>query len=204
MAHNTSGPRNSSDGHCQICEEGTYGDDPQRRSCEDCPAGYFCPAGTESPTANPCPEGAYCPAGVGSPVPCPAGTYGNQSKATAVSDCIPCPRNSFNQLENRTGCLPCGSSSLSEEGATLCSCIGKFRSFQPSDAMCLCIWGHVFDDPSSREREEGDSDSDCRPEVCVLITLTCITFHCTALNILVHSSPDSIISEMDRIWFTRN
>lgn len=167
-ALNTSGPRDSHEKHCEVCPAGTYGNDPQRRFCHRCPAGYFCPVGTKSPTANPCPEGSYCPAGVGEAQPCSPGSYGNRSLATKASDCYPCPTNTFNPLPNQKACLPCGSSSLSEEGQARCQCIGQSRSFQVSDGSCTCILRYVFDDPSTKEREEGNSDLDCRPLVCKL------------------------------------
>lgn len=166
QALNTSGLRNSHEDHCEICEPGKYGNDPQRRFCAQCPAGYYCPRGSKSPTTNPCPEGSYCPAGVGAPQSCPPGSYGNRSRATAESDCYACPRNTFNNLERQRACLPCGSSSVSEEGQTLCTCLGKSRSFQVSDGSCVCLLRYVFDDPSSKEREEGNSALDCRPMVC--------------------------------------
>lgn len=165
-ALNTSGLRDSHADHCGICPDGTYGNHPMRLFCDRCPAGYFCPRGTKSPEANPCPEGSYCPAGVGEAQPCAPGSYGNRSRATAASDCFPCPRNTFNNLPNQRACLPCGSSSVSEEGQALCACLGKSRSFQVSDGSCTCLLRYVFDDPSSKEREEGNGDLDCRPMVC--------------------------------------
>ena len=168
QALNTSKLRAYHDDHCQECVAGTYGNHPRRLFCGQCPAGFFCPNGTKGPFDNLCPEGAYCPAGVGEAQACPPGTYGNRSRATKESDCFPCPANTFNNLENQRACLPCGSSSVSAEGQTLCTCLGQSRSFQSSDGACVCLLGYVFDDPSSREREDGDSDLDCRPMVCNL------------------------------------
>lgn len=163
LDNSTSKLRVYHDDHCQECVAGTYGNHPQRLFCGQCPAGFFCPNGTKGPFDNLCPEGAYCPAGVGEAQACPPGTYGNRSRATKESDCFPCPANTFNNLENQRACLPCGSSSVSAEGQTLCTCLGQSRSFQSSDGACVCLLGYVFDDPSSREREDGDSDLDCRP-----------------------------------------
>ena len=172
QALNSSGLRDSHEKHCQECPAGDYGNDPERRFCSPCPAGFFCPVATKGPFDNECPEGAYCPARVGEAQPCPPGTYGNRTRASKESDCYPCPANTFNNLENQRACLPCGSSSVSSEGQTLCTCLGQSRSFQSSDGACVCRLGYVFDDPSSREREEGDSDLDCRPLVCEL----CLVF----------------------------
>ena len=41
---------------------------------EDCPRGYYCPAGT----------------GNGESYPCPPGSYGNVTGYTEEADCIPC------------------------------------------------------------------------------------------------------------------
>ena len=49
-----------------------------------CVGGYFCTAGSTSPTSQLCPGGAYCPGGAaGAPYLCPAGRFGNTS---GVSD----------------------------------------------------------------------------------------------------------------------
>ena len=65
-----------------------------------CAAGFFCLLGsptrfpyTADPSGNwgPCPPGSYCPEGTSDPIPCPAGTYSNQERATAITYCIDCP-----------------------------------------------------------------------------------------------------------------
>ena len=165
QALNTSGKRDSHDEHCQICRGGTYGNHPQRLVCDICPAGFFCPNGTKGPFDHPCPEGAYCPAGSAVAQPCPPGFYGNLSQATAASDCFPCPENTFNHLFNQTACVPCGSSSFSEEGQENCTCRGKNRYFQVSDGSCDCLAGYVFYGTADKKQEDGNSDLDCQPEV---------------------------------------
>ena len=160
-ALNSSGLRASHRNHCSICPPGTYGNHPQRRFCSECPAGYYCPNGTKSPTANPCPEGFFCPAGAPEPQPCSVGSYGNRERATKASDCFPCPPGTFNNLVSQRACLSCGSSSVSKEGQATCTCLGKSRSFQVSDRSCVCLLRYVFDD----DQAEGDSDLDCRPMV---------------------------------------
>jgi hypothetical protein len=42
-------------------------------------------------TLNDCPAGFYCPAGSTTPTPCNAGTYNDQTNMKAASDCKPCP-----------------------------------------------------------------------------------------------------------------
>ncbi|KAH8053278.1 calcium ion binding protein [Aureococcus anophagefferens] len=64
------------------CPAGTYGVEPglSDAACSGaCDAGYFCAAGSTSPTAALCgqyvdpPQAAYCPAGAGHPMPAPVG-----------------------------------------------------------------------------------------------------------------------------------
>lgn len=65
----------------------------------DCAAGYFCTtlAPTRYPQTftagkfGPCPAGYYCGVGNSDPVPCPAGKFSNQEKATSADYCLPCP-----------------------------------------------------------------------------------------------------------------
>ena len=165
QALNSTGERKSHEVHCQICRNGTYGNHPQRLECKTCPAGFFCPNGTKGPFDNPCPEGAYCPAGSGKEQPCPPGLYGNRSEATALSDCYRCPQNTFNNLQYQKACQPCGSSSFSEEGQELCTCLCKNRYFQVSDGSCDCRSGYVFYGVADKKQEDGNSDLDCQPEV---------------------------------------
>ena len=165
QALNSTGKRDDHDKHCEICRPGTYGNHPQRLVCDTCPAGFFCPNGTKGPYDNPCPEGAYCPAGSGVAQPCSPGSYGNRSQATAPSDCFPCPKNTFTNLENQTACRPCGSSSFSDEGQPECTCRGKNRYFQVTDGSCDCLAGFVFYGTADKKIEDGNSDLDCQPEV---------------------------------------
>jgi hypothetical protein len=45
----------------------------------DCPAGYYCPLGTQSPTQH----------------PCPGGTFREKPGARSIKDCRPCPAGQF-------------------------------------------------------------------------------------------------------------
>lgn len=55
---------------------------PDVGSCQTCPAGYYCPLASSTPTD--CPRGSYCVAGSFKPEPCPIGRYGNTSCKSAV------------------------------------------------------------------------------------------------------------------------
>lgn len=64
-----------------------------------CAAGYFCelgaksryPDGVGTSLSGPCPAGHYCPEGTQTPTPCASGTFSNQLKATDATFCLPCP-----------------------------------------------------------------------------------------------------------------
>lgn len=81
------------------CPVGTYNPSQNITSaagCLTCDAGYYCVEGSTAVT-GPCDAGFYCPAGSTGPkqVPCAAGTYRNQTTATAQSDCATCPCGSY-------------------------------------------------------------------------------------------------------------
>jgi len=38
-----------------------------------------------------CPQGYFCVTGTINPQPCPAGSFGNQTKVSVSTDCQPCP-----------------------------------------------------------------------------------------------------------------
>ena len=84
------------------CPAGTYGIEPglSDAACSgECDAGYFCAAGSTSPTAALCgqyvdpPQAAYCPAGAGHPMPAPVGfattpLWGSIYARTGVVECF--------------------------------------------------------------------------------------------------------------------
>lgn len=91
--------------------------------------------------------------------------YGNLTKATKASDCLPCPENTFNHLKGTEACKPCGSSAFAPEGSNTCTCKGLYRSFQVSDGACVCESGYVYYDVVDVQLEEGNSDKSCQPKV---------------------------------------
>ena len=105
------------------CPPGTYGDTTglTESKCSGlCSAGYYCTAGSTSPTQNLCPAGRFCLAGTGDPLSanppglCPAGTSSStgSSVCTACNDgdsslsgglCLPCAFNSYSVNTCRQG-----------------------------------------------------------------------------------------------------
>ena len=55
-----------------------------------CQAGFFCPAGSEVSNPQPCSAGHFCPEGTSSEVPCPVGTFSNDTGNVEAGDCTLC------------------------------------------------------------------------------------------------------------------
>lgn len=150
---------------CSICPEGTYGNATDRSICLTCPKGYYCPAGTGDGESYPCTAGYYCPLGSGYPRPCPAGMIGKVNRSESFSECIPCPANTFNDLEAQTYCRVCGSSANSFSNATACTCRGANRYHQHSTGSCVCYGDYIFYDETDEQQTDRDSDLDCQQPV---------------------------------------
>ena len=82
---------------CTPCTAGYYCDSsPLTAPTGTCDPGYFCSSGATDPRpletmANgPCPAGFYCPRNSSSPTPCPPGTYSPSTFNTEEADCTPC------------------------------------------------------------------------------------------------------------------
>lgn len=71
---------------CTICDQGyyCYGADIAQAQC---PGGYFCPAGTKSPTQYPCPAGTYSDNGAW----CSDESCGSGNSCKSCSDGFYCP-----------------------------------------------------------------------------------------------------------------
>ncbi|XP_061576515.1 uncharacterized protein si:ch211-286b4.4 [Cololabis saira] len=166
MPVNTSGLRGSKNTGCRLCEGGTFRTylSPILQ-CLPCPAGYYCPPGTDNYKNKSCPLGYICPRGSTQPVSCPPGSFGNLTHAENLEDCHPCPANTFNHLPAQKACFPCGSSSTSPAGSSSCTCIGKNRAFHYSDGSCLCRTGFIFYNELDFKSSTSDSELDCQPEV---------------------------------------
>ena len=147
---------------CRICPAGTYGNSTDRSECKSCPAGYYCPEGTGHGDTYPCQKGYYCPVGSPEQTPCPKGFYGTRIIATSEDDCEPCPTNTFQNKVGKTRCRPCGGTSGSSSGSAVCTCNGRYRSFQKSGKRCVCLSGYHFFDKSDKKYTDADSSEDCQ------------------------------------------
>ncbi|CAG5098823.1 Oidioi.mRNA.OKI2018_I69.XSR.g16008.t1.cds [Oikopleura dioica] len=81
---------------CLACPAGYYCDNPLGTSLpKQCNAGYYCNQNSFDKEENLCPVGHYCPAGTAEPVPCPVGTYLDDSGKEKLDDCKLCPPKKF-------------------------------------------------------------------------------------------------------------
>lgn len=74
------------------CPNGEYQDLEGQSACKVCPAGYYCTVDSITlcdPKYSNVPY--YCPSGKREYTICPDGTYNNQTKTTAIGDCLSCP-----------------------------------------------------------------------------------------------------------------
>jgi hypothetical protein len=111
-----------------LCPAGTYG----RRSglrdvseCTSCDAGSFCD-GTDPSSTQYCPAGAYCPPGSDTPDLCIPGTYSNRTGLQNVSECTLCDPGSFCDdygLTHVTG--PCSAGHFCSRGSSQPEPIGQ-------------------------------------------------------------------------------
>ncbi|MDR3742451.1 MAG: SMC family ATPase [Terracidiphilus sp.] len=80
----------------QTCPDNTYifkSGAIQQSDCTSCTEGYICTQGQA--VAEACPVGNYCPTGINGSLPCPLGTYSNETGNTIVHDCASCPAGYF-------------------------------------------------------------------------------------------------------------
>ena len=149
---------------CQECPSGQYRDDPLMSECENCPVGYYCPAGTGADGTKPiiCPPGHYCPEGnpEGKPRPCEPGSFSTE-EGLSQNQCTPCPQNTYNHLYGQQSCRPCGPSSFANPGSSKCTCEGTNRAFQYSDGTCICQNGFVYYSLAEADESSLNDGADC-------------------------------------------
>lgn len=125
---------------CTLCPPGEFCVGASAATSGICPAGYYCPDGTQFSTQYPCPAGTYststqlthaeqctacptsqyCTGGPAAPVDCPAGTYANRTRTAAVGECIQCP-SGYECIAGTEQPVPCGVGRYSAPGAGSCT-----------------------------------------------------------------------------------
>ncbi|KAK5868621.1 hypothetical protein PBY51_009620 [Eleginops maclovinus] len=119
------------------CPEGTYSSRPALSNgseCSSCGGGQYCssvglsePSGNckerfycregaksatpaDGPTGGLCPAGSYCPPASSSPLPCPPGTFSNNTGLSRPEECVSCPPGFYCLGSNNTSpsgqCFP--------------------------------------------------------------------------------------------------
>ena len=95
--------------------------------------------------------GFYCPRGSAAELPCPAGTRGNHSLATALNDCVACDIGTA-CVAGSSVALPCSPGRYSNEtGSPEChDCPRGFYQDLPGRSSCtLCVPGSYCPDEGS-------------------------------------------------------
>ena len=194
---------------CQECPSGQYRDDPLMSECENCPVGYYCPAGTGADGTRPiiCPAGHYCPEGnpEGKPRPCEPGSFSTE-EGLSQNQCTPCPENTYNHLYGQQSCRPCGPSSFANPGSSKCTCEGTNRAFQYSDGTCICQNGFVYYSLAEADESSLNDGADCLEivnEDCVSGQVRdALTRACEDPNNLTVECPNSICLDSDVYYNT--
>ena len=123
------------------CPGGHYCDGTA--TVQKCLAGYYCTA--RATKSNPttaaegggiCPAGHYCPLGSDSPIACPPGTYNPATAGENDGACLPCPAGKF--------CLNAGETSSSGSCTAGYKCAAAVRS-TPTPAADKCSTDHYCD-----------------------------------------------------------
>ena len=136
---------------CRLCDPGTAGDDPSRKTCNLCEPGYVCDQGatTSTPTepehnGRRCPRGEYCPEGSASGELCPPGTFNMLYQQSNISACIPCIEDRYQPNPGQPRCLLCPTGAKAPiRGSINCTCVGAHRSLQEGTGSCVCTPRHT-------------------------------------------------------------
>ncbi|XP_075695382.1 uncharacterized protein LOC142661742 isoform X5 [Rhinoderma darwinii] len=134
------------------CVNGKFQDLERESSCKICPLGFYCDTselgGVVIP--QPCPAGYFCPRGTQSGVEhrCPGGTYSSASQLAAQAECRSCPSGYY-----------CAGEGLTEPSGRCLPgfwCIGRAETSNPTDG----VTGNVC--PAGKFCEDGDISGDCK------------------------------------------
>jgi hypothetical protein len=107
-----------------------------------------------------CPKVNYCPESTGTELPCPAGTYRDETLGASTEDCKQCKKDTYNNLKGQQGCFPIGATAEASAGANIGDCIGEKRTYCKKDGTCRCIPGYEFF-PDGIDEDKTDSIEAC-------------------------------------------
>ena len=125
-----------------LCAPGTCQPDAEQETCRNCEPGKFQSVAGSTDCMD-CTKGHFCPEGSSLPVPCPGGTYSDQSGLWAKDQCFRCLAGSF----CTPGSLwpqPCSQGSYAPEGRQECiECEpGKYQATAGASQCEVCGAGN--------------------------------------------------------------
>ena len=148
------------------CPDGTYSITlglHREDQCLICQPGKYCTGGDGS-GGKVCPSGHFCPENIGNPLPCPGGTYTEQSGSEDLSYCMLCPAG-FYCPTGTSHPLPCSAGTYnpllgqdSNDDCQLCragTACTLIALTQPNE---LCAAGHFCPEGSDKS---ADPDNQC-------------------------------------------
>eukprot|EP01031_Cornospumella_fuschlensis_P026613 gene26613-32162_t len=163
---------------CSLCPAGRYGQSPGLKSayCSGrCFAGYYCPAGSSSPTERECGgRNVYCPEGSAEPLYAPSGRYtastadnSTVSKQTHSEPCapgsyclngvqIPCPVGVYGDVDNlaTSSCsAPCRAGTYCPQGSVLPTICAPGSFCEDGHVATLCPAGRYGSSFGLKDRE---------------------------------------------------
>jgi len=122
---------------------------------QNCIAGSYCPAGTNSPAEYPCPEGSYCPANSDTPIKARLARYAKGQGNAIDSLCAP---GSYSNSTGLASCLSCPAGYECPLDGTITPSIcgkGKYRSQSSSEIYCVpCPQGTWSDNLGLKDSSE--------------------------------------------------
>ncbi|CAC5381825.1 unnamed protein product [Mytilus coruscus] len=156
------------------CEPGLYNQyngSVDASACVACPPGYYCQGPGEVDYNNyPCPVGHYCLAGTTLSVqyPCPGGTYLDETNATSVSLCKPCPEAKYCQQGSTADGIDCpagfycvGNQASGFQNACPIGTYGPDIGYKNASECIACPAG--FYCPAGTQSEPRTSPIPCEP-----------------------------------------
>ena len=137
---------------CTQCPPGKYCAGGLGQPSGNCDAGYFCPKGQSTKTfaadykfggtaGGKCPKGHYCTAGTLAPIPCPVGTYNDDTGKSKSTDCVNCPGGYYCDEVGLTNAIIKSRNKVCDAGYY---CTGKATTPTPIDGTTgnICTKGH--------------------------------------------------------------
>lgn len=148
------------------CPDGTYSTTRglhREDQCFVCPPGKYC-SGGDGLGGTVCPGGHFCPQNSGAPLPCPGGTYNEQSGSEDISYCSMCPAGFFCP-SGTSHPLPCSAGTYNpllgqddNSDCQLCRAGLACTTIALTEPNELCSAGHFCPEGSHKS---ADPDNQC-------------------------------------------